>query len=66
MTQLPVQSWWRKLRNGSSPRADWDKVDALVGMGFHPDKAVKALKISNGDVQRATDQMLHDQGHFNA
>lgn len=68
MTQLqqpPAQSWWQKLRRGSAASPDWDKVNELVGMGFDPNTSVKALKESNGDVQRATDQMLHDQDHFN-
>ncbi|KAL1405337.1 hypothetical protein Q8F55_008968 [Vanrija albida] len=31
-------------------------------MGFHPNDAMRTLKINNGDVQRATDLMLHEQG----
>lgn len=63
MTQPPKESWWQKLRRGSTPQADPASVNELAALGFPSDAVVAALKKRNGDVEMAKHQLYHDKGN---
>lgn len=47
-------------------RADPSSLDTLMGMGFNELQAIKALKATNNNIERATDWIFSHQGDLDA